>query len=341
MKRIAAITVIIFLLLFYITAFADTLNNANLISVPDSNIQSSGWANYIPAQGSGVSGAAIMQDNSTDPSLTRQWIYGGGYTAVTGQVPVAHEVWVQSQEWVPPVTHQEWVPPVTHQVWVQPQGYYQLQYFQVIIREYALKWDVNKQSYVDDERGYITVGTIDMSYKWTQNISLPLPDPTTSQSLISLLNQIPRTVSSLPSQTNNTLPNYVVNSTTLTGIQLPWAIQGAFSLPMYYGFYYVYINANGRTYFIGAFPWTTQDWCGMAELRLLPVYTWVQPSGYWETVVDQPGYWKTVVDQPGYWEDTSHWETTVTYQTVQDVQYTESPHWTDYEKIIPQYEVKN
>jgi len=346
LKRTFVVAVIVFLFLFSISAFADT---SNLTPVPDSNIQSSGWSNYVPAQGNGVSGAAIMQDNSTNPSLTRQWVYEGGYTSVSQEVPVAQVVWVQSQEWVPPVTHQEWVPPVTHQVWVQPPGYYQLQSFKIIIREYAFTWDTNKQSYVYSERGYITVGTIDMNYKWTQIantylpsfVNYPLPDPTTSQSLISFLNEIPRTVSFLPSQTNNTVPDYIINSESLTGIQLPWTIVRDMSLLMYYGFYYVYINANGNTYYIGGFYWQPSDWCGCAEFRLLPVYTWVQPSGYWETVVDQPGYWKTVIDQPGYWKDTSHWETTVTYQTVQDVQYTESPHWTDYEKIIPQYQLKD
>jgi hypothetical protein len=347
LKRVSVITVITFLLLFSVTAFANT---SNLTPVPDSNIQSSGWSNYIPAQGNGVSGAAIMQDNSTNQSLTRQWVYEGGYTTITGQVPVAQVVWVQSQEWVPPVTHQEWVPPVTHQVWVQPPGSYQLQNFQIIIREFAFKWDINKQSYVYDERGYITLGTINMNYQWTQTsstylfpnfINYPLPDPTSSQSLISFLNQIPRTVSYLPSQTNNTIPSYLINSTSLEGIYLPWSIQSSVSLPMYYGYYYIDIYANRSSYRAGAFYWTSQDWCGMAEFRLLPVYSWVQPQGYWQTVIDQPGYWKTVVDQPGYWKDTSHWETTTTYQTVRDVQYTDSPHWTEYEKIIPQYELKN
>mgnify|MGYP000618654401 CR=1 FL=1 len=341
MKRIAAIAVIVFLLLFHITAFADTSNDTNLIPVPDSSVQSSGWSNYIPAQGNGVSGAAIMQDNSTNPSLTRQWVYEGGYTSVSQEVPVAQVVWVQSQEWVPPVTHQEWVPPVTHQVWVQPQGYYQLQSFQIILREYAFTWNVDKQSYVYDERGYITLGTIDINYKWTQTVSTtyPLPNPTTVQDLIALLNKIPRTVFSLPSVGNNTIPSYIVNSFTLTGIKIPWQ----YFVQSRYGFYQVYISDgdNFHASFVGAFYWTINDWCGGAEFRLLPVYTWVQPSGYWETVVDQPGYWKTVIDQPGYWKDTSHWETTVTYETVKDVQYTKSPHWTDYEKIIPQYQLKD
>ncbi|KHO63218.1 hypothetical protein THYS13_13390 [Thermoanaerobacter sp. YS13] len=315
MKRTFVVAVIVFLFLFSISAFADT---SNLTPVPDSNIQSSGWSNYVPAQGNGVSGAAIMQDNSTNQSLTRQWVYEGGYTAVTGQVPVAQVVWVQSQEWVPPVTHQEWVPPVTHQVWVPPVTHQEeilLDKYVPFFQEYNYwygRYYWYAYGFGGIGLGYYTIYvTNDTYYQYPNGFHFY---NYCNSSLIIFPNGV--TLIQDATYINGNLTGFAV-----------YGMQDIFSVPNAI-FHYSYGS--------------------MIDLIFVPVKihtgqynTVVDQPGYWETVVDQPGYWKTVVDQPGYWKDTSHWETTTTYQTVQDVQYTESPHWTDYEKIIPQYELKN
>ncbi|AAM25235.1 hypothetical protein M2349_000309 [Caldanaerobacter subterraneus subsp. tengcongensis MB4] len=274
MKRTTAVAMIVFLLLFPAAAFAD----ANPPPVPDSSIQSPNWANYIPAKGSGISGAAILQDNPTNQSLTREWVHEGGYVPVTKQVAVPKTVWVQSQEWVPPKTHQEWVPPVTRQVWVPEKGH----------------WET-RQVWHD---GYWSTESVWVPGHWEYET---------------------------------------------------WWVPGMWYHPG--GWYYTDTpEGDPSAYYVPGHWQTTGYWIeGHWETQQVwhPGYytteqVWVvdQP-GHWETVVVQPGYWKTVVDQPGYWKDTSHWETTVTYETVQDVQYTDSPHWTDYEKIIQQYQLKD
>lgn len=245
--------------------------------VPDSNIKSSNWVNYIPAQGNGLSGAAIMQDDSTG-TLTRQWTNKGEYVPVTKQVAVSKTVWVQSQEWVPPVTHQEWVPPVTRQVWVPEKGHYETR--QVWHEGY---WE-QQQVWVPGHWEYRTYWVPGMWYHpggWYYTYT-PDGDPSAY---------------------------YVPGHWNTVGywIEGHYEYQATVWHPGYYT--------------------TEQVWV-------------VDQPAHWETVVVQPGYWKTVVDRPGYWKDTSHWETMVTYETVQDVQYTESPHWTDYKKIIPQYQLK-
>jgi hypothetical protein len=263
---------IVFLLLFPAAAFAD----ANLPPVPDSSIQSLNWANYIPAKGNGISGAAILQDNPTNQSLTREWVHEGGYVQVTKQVAVPKTVWVQSQEWVPPVTHQEWVPPVTHQK--------------------CIGW----------------------SYKFIDSGS-----PWYGRE-INMYSQ---------SATPNELLTHDDNS----------------PFDLFARIYNIVVYQSGYPFLAGAINKIIIQWHIDRTLYLTTytvdpdqtIYINLYGTPIWETVVDQPGYWKTVVDQPGYWKDTSHWETTVTYQTVQDVQYTASPHWTEYEKIIPQYELKN
>ncbi|MBT1278968.1 hypothetical protein VTU32_06610 [Thermoanaerobacter sp. CM-CNRG TB177] len=350
MKRIAVIAMAVFLLLFPVSAFAD----ANLPSVPDSTIQSSGWSNYMPAQGSGVSGAAIMQDNSTNTSLTRQWVHEGGYTSVSQQVPVAQAVWVQSQEWVPPVTHQEWVPPVTHQVWVQPPGQYELQNFTLyhVIEQYRRDYTTWGLQYVTGSS--FELGTFDLNGNWHQTFNNPrytnFPVPSLNISISSIINNTPKTVPSTPpdpywyykygsaeSYYENQYSSKVAISNWRT-ISIIWGgFGGDANVILLRGDY------NGSDYldYGVSLGWYWVGYTVYQYYELRPNYEWIQPPGHWETVVDQPGYWKTVVDQPGYWKDTSHWETTVTYQTVQDVQYTDSPHWTEYEKIIPQYELKN
>ncbi|SFE01379.1 hypothetical protein SAMN04324257_00194 [Thermoanaerobacter thermohydrosulfuricus] len=276
MKRIAAIAIAVFLFLFSVSAFADTSNNSNLIPVQDSNIQSSGWSNYIPAQGNGISGAAILQDSSTNQSLTRQWVHEGGYMQVTKQVAVPKTVWVQSQEWVPPVTHQEWVPPVTHQK--------------------CIGW-----SYKFMDWGSPWYGReINMYSQSATPNELLIRDDNSPFDLFSRIYDI------VVYQYG-----YPFLAVAINKIIIAWRTDRALCFTTYT------VNPD----------------------RAIDINLYGTPI--WETVVDQPGYWKTVVDQPGYWKDTSHWETTVTYQTVQDIQYTESPHWTDYKEIIPQYQLKD
>lgn len=348
MKKIAA-AIAILLFLIPTTAFAD----ANPPPVPDSTIQSSNWANYIPAKGSGISGAAILQDSSTNQSLTRQWVHEGGYVQVTKQVAVPKTVWVQSQEWVPPVTHQEWVPPVTHQVWVQPPGQYELQNFTLyhVIEQYGRDYTTWGLQYVTGNS--FELGTFDLNGNWHQTFKNP-PYTTfsapSSRDFYFIIKNAPRTLPSTPSNSYwyyryASVESYYenqyggkVNINNWKTIGIVWGGFGGDAnvilLPSnYYGSDYLGYGVSLGWYWLG---YSVQRYF---ELR--PNYVWIQPPGHWETVVDRPGYWKTVVDQPGYWKDTSHWETTVTYETVEDVQYTESSHWTDYKKIIPQYQLKD
>lgn len=275
MKKL--ISFLIAFLLVLTTAFADTVNDPNLQPVPDSSIQSSNWTQYIPAEGEGVSGASIMQDNSSDNTLTRKWVYEGGYTSVSETIPVASTVWVQSSQYVPPVTQQVWVPPVTQQVWVPP---------------------VTHQEEIVDS-GFVAVA---WNGYWLDSGSFIYGPNGSEYSLFygngtygTRLTDIPHT-------------DYPRNEFTIYGPT------GS------YPYHCVWDSAIVHT---GQYK------------------TVIDQPGYWQTVVVQPGYYQTVVVQPGYYKDTSHWETTTTYQTKQDMVYTVSPHWTEYESIIPQYQLKN
>lgn len=306
MKKL--ISFLIAFLLIITTAFADTVNDPNLQPVPDSTTQSSNWAQYIPAEGEGVSGASILQDNSNDNTLTRKWVYEGGYTSVSETISVASTVWIQSSEYVPPVTQQVWVPPVTQQVWVPP--VYQEKY---VVDHVNVGFIVNRYAYWPNY-SYIYIGYFDSNEIWHSNYSwLVAPGGFNYMSTL----------------------NSFYNSSYSSA-------QTFFITPDNWSFYCTGsdIVLNGTVWFYSPRYATDYNTAIETDVFYSLENVMVQP-GYYKTVVVQPGYYQTVIVQPGYYKDTSHWETTTTYQTKQDMIYTVSPHWTEYESIIPQYQLKN
>ncbi|AFK85902.1 MULTISPECIES: hypothetical protein [Thermoanaerobacterium] len=309
MKKL--ISFLIVFLLVLTTAFADTVNDPNLQPVPDSSIQSSNWTQYIPAEGEGVSGASIMQDNSSDNTLTRKWVYEGGYTSVSETIPVASTVWVQSSQYVPPVTQQQEI--VLNKYAVATFGAYFPGYGGTVTNQWILTSFNNYMITIADydpsksRMGWLyeTYGIISVGYD--------------------LYGTYPYNSIVFPSGTpvyQNSLDQQIIiaNYNIPTLLQIPGVIA-----PMTYESYNN-LSLQNAVLVVGNNPIGSPGFVGSTLLIPVQVHT---------------GQYQTVVVQPGYYEDTSHWETTVTYETKQDMVYSASPHWTEYESIIPQYQLKN
>jgi hypothetical protein len=281
---------------------------ASVSPVPDSSPQSDNWLQYEKAEGKGVSGASIMKDNPQDEGLNSKWIHDEGYTSTSQTVKVPSVTWVQSSEQIT-VTDQP-----GHYETVTDPGYWKATkverfYFNRFVAGtgHLPPWIISDKPYFDEP-----VGTSVQEAEW---------DFYNKKYATQFPSWYP-----YPLGTNQ----FIVSRLTIDYPKYGWSSWG-------YGcigtteLVYDYLdsatiqNLNEEGHNVIGIMCDIQDPQPITHQEWVPPVThqvYVPPVTHVET------------------KDTSHWVTTYTTQTIQDYEYSKSPHWSPYEGYIPQYELK-